>query len=155
MFALPKQVLFVIVDDCRKDISSTYIHPTLQLLLSQLDVSNTSLYCNLLCLASFLKHIHDNEMRSVLSMLESAFFPRCEELIDSPSIHFKTRILLMKITSQLCIHRFQLLYNDCRIVLNTRLDVQKAQDFVEIPEDVSDILSTCISLLLSQLQENV
>ena len=88
-------------------------------------------------------------------MLESVFVSRCEELVDSPSIHFKTRILLMKITSQLCIHRLQLLYNDYGIVINTRLDVQKAQDFVEIPEDISELLSNCISLLLSQLQENV
>lgn len=88
-------------------------------------------------------------------MIES-FIPKCEVLIDSPAVHFKTRILLMKIVSQLCIHRLQLIYTDHGVLVGSqKWSSVKAQDSVDLSDAVLDFLSNCVSLLLSQLQENV
>ena len=52
----------------RKDIASTYLQPTLDLLCSQLEADNHSIQCVLLCLTSFLKHVHLEDLESVISI---------------------------------------------------------------------------------------
>lgn len=137
----------------RKDTSSTIIQPAIQFLISH--VNDFHLSC-LLCLKSFLKHAHDNVIRIVIDEFDSTFIPKCEQMISAPTVYSKTRILLLKIYSQLCIRRLQLLYHDHGIYVTTKQTAgESVQDLVEIPEEIAEKLSNCISTLLSQLQENV
>lgn len=55
----------------RRDISHIYLQPTLELLLSQLETNESPLYYNLLCLSSFLKHVHEEEMRDIIGIAQS------------------------------------------------------------------------------------
>lgn len=74
--------------------------------------------------------------------------------MESSEVHYKTRILLLKIVSQLCIHRMKCVYNDHGVVIANQ-SIKNIQSELDIPEEVLERLSNCISLLLSQLQENV
>lgn len=96
------------------------------------------------------------EMIEDVDLMIESFIPKCEALVDSPAVHFKTRILLMKIVSQLCIHRLQLVYTEHGILVgNQKWSSMKAQDSIDLSDAILDFLSNCVSLLLSQLQENV
>ena len=134
----------------RKDISSHYLQPTIKLLLSHLVNENKNegtavscsssvndIHCSLLCLKLFLKYAHEEEMRLVIDVIEEYFVAYCEQVIEDQFLHFKTRILLMKIMSQLCIQRLLLLYGDHGLVMGDQMRKEvavKPQDEVEIPE---------------------
>ena len=154
----------------RKDISAHYLQPSIKLLLSCLELNENEnegentlsnvneVHCSLLCLKLFLKYAHEEEMRVVIDVIEEYFVRYCEQSIESQHLHFKTRILLMKIMSQLCIQRLLLLYSDNGLVMGDQKRkhvVVKPQDEIEIPDSIADFLSNVISLMLSQLQENV
>lgn len=84
------------------------------------------------------------------------FIKQCDILLESSNIHFKTRILLMKGIRLLCIHHLQLVYEANNIILHYHsFSSSKPQDEIDLPDSLLDFLSTSVSILLSQLQENV
>lgn len=91
-----------------------------------------------------------------IETLENVFIKQGDILLESSSIHFKTRILLMKGIRLLCIHHLKLVYEEHKIILSPySFSSSKPQDQVELPDSLLDFLSTSVSILLSQLQENV